>query len=55
VLAKAKWSPIFFGMVLGKRGVQIEIHCCRESDFGLQRLVECTALETERVRLVVLR
>jgi hypothetical protein len=27
----------------------------RESDFALQRLVECCALETERVRLVVLR
>ena len=28
---------------------------CRESDFALQRLVECRALETERVRLVALR
>ena len=27
----------------------------RESDFALQRLVECRALETERVRLVALR
>jgi hypothetical protein len=28
---------------------------CRESDFALQRLVECSALETKRVRLVALR
>jgi hypothetical protein len=28
---------------------------CRKSDFALQRLVECRALETERVRLVALR
>jgi hypothetical protein len=28
---------------------------CRDSDFALQRLVECLALETERVRLVALR
>ena len=27
----------------------------RESDFALQRLLECRALETERVRLVALR
>jgi hypothetical protein len=27
----------------------------RESDFALQRLVECRALEMERVRLVALR
>jgi hypothetical protein len=27
----------------------------RESDFALQRLIECRALETERVRLVALR
>jgi len=27
----------------------------RESDFALQRLVVCRALETERVRLVALR
>jgi hypothetical protein len=27
----------------------------RESDFALQRLVECRALETKRVRLVALR
>jgi hypothetical protein len=29
--------------------------CRRESDFALQRLEECRALETERVRLVALR
>jgi hypothetical protein len=28
---------------------------CRESDFALQRLVECRALETKRVRVVALR
>jgi len=28
---------------------------CRESDFALQRLVECRALETELVRLIALR
>ena len=28
---------------------------CRESDFALQRLVECRALETTRVRVVALR
>ena len=28
---------------------------CRQSDFALQRLVKCRALETERVRLVALR
>ena len=28
---------------------------CRESDFALQRLVECRALETKRVRVVTLR
>jgi hypothetical protein len=28
---------------------------CRESDFALQRLVECHTLETERVRSVALR
>ena len=28
---------------------------CRESDFALQILVECRALETKRVRLVALR
>ncbi len=28
---------------------------CRESEFALQRLVECRTLETERVRLVALR
>jgi len=28
---------------------------CHKSDFALQRLVECRALETERVRLVALR
>ena len=28
---------------------------CRESDFALQLLVECSALETERVRFVALR
>jgi hypothetical protein len=27
---------------------------CRESDFALQRLVECRALETTRVRLVAM-
>ena len=27
---------------------------CSESDFALQRLVECRALETDRVRLVAL-
>ncbi len=27
---------------------------CRESDFVLQQLVECRALETERVRLIAL-
>jgi hypothetical protein len=24
---KPIWSPIFFGIVLGKRGVKIDIHC----------------------------
>jgi hypothetical protein len=28
---------------------------CRESDYALQRLVECRALEKKRVRLVALR
>ena len=28
---------------------------CRESDFALQRLVECRSLETKRVRVVALR
>jgi hypothetical protein len=28
---------------------------CRESDFALQRLVECRALEPKRVRVVALR
>ena len=41
--------------------LDIEVHPqrrrfgCRESDFALQRLVECRALETKRVRLVALR
>ena len=28
---------------------------CRESDFALQRLVECLALEAERIRMVAMR
>ena len=39
--------------------IEVDPQCrrfgCRESDFAHQRLVECSALETERVRLVVLR
>jgi hypothetical protein len=27
VKPKPIWSPIFFGMVLGKRGVKIDMHC----------------------------
>ena len=44
-----------------RTALDIEVHPqrrrfgCRESDFALQRLVECRALETERVRLVALR
>jgi hypothetical protein len=34
---------------------QCRLFGCRESDFAHQRLVECRALETERVRLIALR
>ena len=40
-------------------GHEVDPQChrfgCRESDFALQRLVECRALETKRVRVVALR
>ena len=42
--------------------MDIEVHpqrrrfgCRSESDFALQRLLECSALETKRVRVVALR
>jgi hypothetical protein len=39
--------------------IEVDPQCRRfgrlESDFALQRLVECRSLETERVRLVALR